>query len=237
MTRPLAIGFDLDDTLYDRDEVYERVYETMREDLPLSVPFEDFNAKYQELSIEEYQAFIKGEKSKEAYRQDRVIRAYAHFKMTANLKQADRFNELYQEYKADIRLRPAAKELFERLSQQDNITTFVLTNGPSPDQEKKCRALGVDRYLSDGKIYVSDAIGYSKPDPAVFDYVAGDLDMVGQPIYYIGDHYGNDVLAAAEADWRPIYFNYQEEAHATDFPMVKDFVELTQWLQAEGLMN
>ncbi|RLK64060.1 HAD family hydrolase [Atopobacter sp. AH10] len=237
MTRSIAIGFDLDDTLYDRNEVYARVYESMNEDLPLEVSFEDFNEKYQELSIEEYQAFMRGEKSKEDYRRGRVIRTYAYFGQEATRDQADRFNQLYQEYKNMIVLRPAAKELLSRLKKEDHITLFVLTNGPSPDQELKCLALGVKDYVTSERVYVSDAIGHSKPDQAIFDFVANDLQMAGKPIYYIGDHYGNDIEASARANWSPVYFNCHQTDECHHYPVVNDFKELTKWMLKEGLLS
>ena len=124
-----AIGFDLDDTLYDRYLVYENVYKVMEESIiQTDTPFEEFNAMYQQNSSNEYELFINGEKSKEDYQYDRVIKTYKHFGHLITKNDAIIFNALYEYYRSKIVVRPGAVELFEELKEKGYLL-FILTNG------------------------------------------------------------------------------------------------------------
>lgn len=115
-----AIGFDMDDTLYDRDKVYENIFNTMQESvINVSVDFIEFNEIFQKYSLSEYDEYLKGNKSRDQYKMDRVVSAYKYFGKNINESQYIIFNSLYDYYMNKIELRSEMKELLLFLNDID----------------------------------------------------------------------------------------------------------------------
>lgn len=223
-----AIGFDLDDTLYDRYLVYENVYKVMEESIiQTDTPFEEFNAMYQQNSSNEYELFINGEKSKEDYQYDRVIKTYKHFGHLITKNDAIIFNALYEYYRSKIVLRRGAVELFEELKEKGYLL-FILTNGTEEGQYNKLKNLGMEQHIDPKYWFVSEEIGLSKPDLEMFQYVQDKIGLQEDEIVFIGDHLVNDCLAAKTHGWQSIYFNFDSiENTLVQCLEIKEFSELT----------
>lgn len=223
-----AIGFDLDDTLYDRYLVYENVYKVMEESIiQTDTPFEEFNAMYQQNSSNEYELFINGEKSKEDYQYDRVIKTYKHFGHLITKNDAIIFNALYEYYRSKIVLRRGAVELFEELKEKGYLL-FILTNGTEEGQYNKLKNLGMEQHIDPKYWFVSEEIGLSKPDLEMFQYVQDKIGLQEDEIVFIGDHLVNDCLAAKTYGWQSIYFNFDSiENTLVQCLEIKEFSELT----------
>ncbi|MBG9988774.1 HAD family hydrolase [Aerococcaceae bacterium DSM 111176] len=222
-----AIGFDLDDTLYDRYLVYENVYHVMEETVVhTQVPFEEFNAVYQQKSSDEYELFINGEKTKEDYQYDRVINTYQHFGQDLTENDAIIFNALYEYYRSKIVLRPGVTKLFKELNDKGYLL-FILTNGTGVGQYNKLKQLGVEQYIDSKYWFISEEIGLSKPDLEIFQHVQDKLEIQENNIVFIGDHLVNDCLAAQTHGWQSIYFNFDNiDNSLVDCLEIKGFAEL-----------
>lgn len=209
-----AIGFDLDDTLYHRADVYLRVFEIMQSSLrQLDQSFETFYQVFQQFSDEEYELFIRRKKDKKSYQMDRIHRTYAHFGQTMTEHESVIFNNLYHTFRKDLRLRPGVETCLENLSRQ-NRNLFILTNGPGIDQRQKLRQLGIDQWIPENKWYISDEINHSKPDPKVYHFIEDSLSIKSRDILYIGDTLRNDVLGPNKVGWQSLYLNI----HQTSVP-------------------
>ncbi|MGY4105523.1 HAD family hydrolase [Ignavigranum ruoffiae] len=210
------VGFDLDDTLYDRDLVYSNVYAIMQKNyINLPVNFHDFNKIFQKESILEYEKFSNREKEKIDYKLDRVINTYSFFNYNISLELAEKFNKLYEEQRNNIVIRPGMLKLMNYLK-NNNIEMFILTNGPTDDQKKKFYNLGLDRYVTDDNLFISDALGCSKPEQKIFKIVEKHLDQEANNLIYIGDNYHKDILPAQKLGWKAIYYNYMEQENVDD---------------------
>src|SRR5699024_12553704 len=98
-----AIGFDLDDTLYNRLTIYEETYRDMQAtDHHLDVDFETFNQVYAEFSEQEYQAFMAGKKTEAAFKNDQVMETYDHFGHEIDQATAIDFNILKSNYQQPL---------------------------------------------------------------------------------------------------------------------------------------
>lgn len=205
------IGFDLDDTLYDRNLIYSKVFQMMEAKLRTGIDFEVFNNIYQQYSIEEYELFIAGQKSREDYRNDRIVRAYQSCGVEITQKEAQEFNHLYEHCRHDILLLPGVKELFSFL-RMEGYTLFILTNGPAEDQRNKIERLGIANYIPASNWFISGEIGLSKPHMEIFKFVQEKLGAQPSQMVYIGDSLANDVHGAVQSGWSAIHFDISHEA-------------------------
>ena len=79
------------------------------------------------------------------------------------------------------------------------ITTGIITNGGFLTQRLKLRASGLDSVFADKQIWISEAMGISKPDPMVFVRVCRELGVHPTRCIYIGDSLENDFAPARHA--------------------------------------
>ncbi len=225
-----AIGFDLDDTLYDRDTIYRQVFDIMEaEVVRTEVDFEIFNTIYQKYSMSEFALYNEGKISKETYMYQRVIKTYQDIGYNVTLQTAIIFNALYQYVRMHcVRLRPGVVDLLSNLKDQ-GYELFLLTNGPSQNQWQKIEALELEKYIARDMIFVSGDFGVAKPDLGIFDIVQKKLQCQPTEVVYVGDNYLNDVKAAIEFGWRAVYFDYQcKGANSLNEGNISDFDQAGQ---------
>ena len=219
-----AIGFDLDDTLFERYDTYHNVFQAMQEDhVPLEVPFEDFNPVYQRYSEDEFFKFMAGEKSKLDYKRDRVIRTYRHFDKSISADTAMAFEHLYQTLRQKIQFVDGAAELLQWVHEQ-GLIPFILTNGPSKDQRAKIQYLQLEQYVNPKHLFISDELECSKPDPMIFQKIEQQLNLKPDEILYIGDSWPNDVDGSTQSGWEAIWYTHNPKG---DYPyQAKNYQEI-----------
>ncbi|MBM6615269.1 HAD family hydrolase [Desemzia sp. RIT804] len=202
-----AVGLDLDDTLYDRNQVYEKTYQIMEQKvLATGISFQDFNDLFQQESQIEFQKFTQGIKGEVEFKIDRILSTYQRLGYPLKHEQALRFNELYLHHKKQIELRPGMSKLIDYLC-SIGIELFVLTNGAKETQSSKLHYLGIDKLVPPKNSFISDEMGVAKPVKKIFDLVEDSLGLAGNEILYIGDHYENDILGCQQNDWTAVYYN------------------------------
>lgn len=229
-----AVGFDLDDTLYDRYQVYRSAFEIMESAIiETKVPFKVFNNVFQKYSIIEYELFIEGKKERDDYKIDRVKSSYEYIGHQLSTEQAILFDALYEYYRGKISLRSKARETMIYLL-ENKYDVFILTNGPSRDQRDKLTTLGLDDIIPQERWYISDEISSSKPNSEIFKYIENDLKLKGEEILYIGDHLENDIIGSMSRNWQAVYYNITEEILGSE--NIKEFTEfnaLCKWITSK----
>lgn len=92
--------------------------------------------------------------------------------------------------------------LFEFLQQlRERFRLAILTNGGTETQHVKLRHLALDHVFSEDHIFVSQQLGFAKPDRRAFDWVATALDTPCHNCLYFGDRHDTDITAARKAGW------------------------------------
>ncbi len=229
-----AVGFDLDDTLYDRREFYRYIFETMQNSIvKLDVSFEYFYEIFQYFSDIEYEKFMQRTKSKEAYKNDRVIDTYQELGVTISQSDAIIFNSLYLYFRDQIILRDEVEKLFTLLL-ENRYELFILTNGPSFDQRNKLNQLNITQYISEENWFISDELDCTKPNKEIFKKVEGSIGYKKEEVLYIGDDYVNDVVGAKNAGWEAILLNtnpYKNKGVKDDVIVTSSFSEIIQYLK------
>lgn len=227
-----AIGFDLDDTLYSRKDLYRPVYHRMQASIvKLKVDFDTYYDMYETYSNEEYLKFIRQEKSKERYQYDRVIRAYQAMGVLIDESEAIIFNALRQYYEKDLALREGVEVLFESLLEA-GYELFVLTNGPSDIQRRKLRQLNIKQWIPENRWFISGEMATTKPDALIYQKITEGLALEPSEILCVGDNYINDVQAPKDFGWHTRYYNVHGESHrdAEEITYLTDIVSVAHAL-------
>lgn len=214
-----AVGLDLDDTLYDRDRIYDKTFDIMEHHvIATNASFQNFNQIFQQESLMEFQKFSKGIKGELDYKMDRVLATYKKLGHNLTNEQALIFHTLYLYYREHIEIRPGMKKLMNSLQSVD-VQLFILTNGAEETQINKLYNLGINKYISSKNFFISEKMGVAKPDKNVFNIVESNLNLKGNEIIYIGDHYDTDILGSLKNNWNPLFFNiHNEEVENNDIP-------------------
>lgn len=205
-----AIGFDLDDTLYDRNAIYLKVFQAMQaQGIGTELHFSNFNPIYQELSKAYYRRYMAGEVDKKTYQLQRTIDAYQHFGQVISETLSQDFLDFYNQFKNKLDLRPHLDTLFKYLNSK-GYKLFILTNGESHHQAKKIQALPLQDHFDSCDIYISGDLDCSKPEPIIYEKVAKNLRLEPEEILYIGDDWTNDYRGAIDAGWQAVYLNVRD---------------------------
>lgn len=75
------------------------------------------------------------------------------------------------------------------------VKVYIVTNGFAPIARERLKAL--DGYI-DGA-FISDEIGYNKPDPRLFDYVIGALGVEKSRALVFGDSVNSDIRGGIDS--------------------------------------
>ncbi len=95
-------------------------------------------------------------------------------------------------------------EILDYLSNKYQL--FIASNGMIEVQNKRLEISGLKNYFK--KIYVSEDIGFNKPDIEFFNYIFNDLNDFNKDNYIIiGDRLDSDILGAINSNIHNIYVN------------------------------
>lgn len=104
----------------------------------------------------------------------------------------------------------------------------IVTNGPKKQQHQRLKNANLLKYFD--FIFISEEIGYSKPDKNFFDEVFKRLDNYNQKEYLIiGDSISSDVLGGINASIDTCWYNPNKKDKRLNISPtyeIKDFAEL-----------
>ena len=182
-----AVLFDLDGTLYDRDEVV------------LRVAHEQFERFIDRLGGADRDALIARTLELDdhgyARRVDVYRRLLSGMDVDATLA-SDLESHFWDCYCRHCHRPPDAVATLAALRTAGK-KLGVITNGPIEWQSRKLRTLGLEPYFDD--IIISDAVGVMKPDPKIFNLALDRLGVKAGEAMYVGDHPKLDIAGARGA--------------------------------------
>ncbi|MGT2750996.1 HAD family hydrolase [Streptococcus orisasini] len=212
-----ALIFDVDDTLYDQIQPFQKALEKHLEVAEtLLEPIYIASRKY---SDEAFEAVNSGEMTLKDSHIYRLQRALADFGIEISSEEALTVQADYSRYQGQLTLAPEFRDVFDYCQQAD-IVMGVITNGPHQHQLKKITSLDLFRWIPQENVLISGAVGLAKPSREIFDLLAEKLQLSAADIYYIGDSFDNDVVGCFNAGWKSIWLNHrnhlpsQKEIHA-----------------------
>jgi len=111
-----------------------------------------------------------------------------------------------------------AVELLETLSSEYRL--YLATNGTSKVQKSRISSSDISKYFRG--IYISEDVGYNKPDPRYFEACFKDIpDFKRKETVMIGDSLTSDIKGGINAGIKTVWFNY--EGKSRDDSIVPDY--------------
>ncbi len=198
-----AVIFDLDDTLYGYGSAHETAFSALcayvEREFALSAP--EFHRLHREAD-----AILRARAGNGAAIHNRLIR-YQIFteRQNAPLRHAMVMNRLYWETLLDhMEITPGVMECFDTLH-HTGYTIGIGTNMTADWQYAKLARLDLlDRI---DFLVSSEEAGAEKPDPKLFLLCAEKAGVSPENCAYVGDNLEFDVLGAARAGMRGVWFH------------------------------
>lgn len=113
-----------------------------------------------------------------------------------------------------------------------NMSIYALTNGSLEVQNSRLEKSGVLKYLD--KVYISEQIGYTKPDKRFFDYVLKDNNLSSNEVIMLGDSLSSDIIGAINASIKPIWLDLNHANIKGDYLIVNDLKEALALIKEES---
>ncbi|MBO5409363.1 MAG: YjjG family noncanonical pyrimidine nucleotidase [Clostridia bacterium] len=224
--------FDVDRTLLDFDRSEAAAIKNALRYFGLPVSNAICN-RYPEINEKLWEEFEKGtiEKATILYRRFDLL--FSEFGITFDSKEFDTY------YRADLSkhafLIPGAKELLLSLRNKGHQIYYV-TNGTRGVQYPRLKASGLDQ-LADG-IFLSEEIGYQKPEKAFFDLVFPKIPhfTLAEAII-IGDSLSSDMKGGINVGLDTMWYNPKKVPNRLNIPVtyeVSDFSQIEAILEKLG---
>jgi len=181
----LCVVFDLDDTLYKEIDYLKSAYRFIAKRLG--------NARLPEDNIYHImiEAYTKGQN------------AFSVVKSALNIDTPiEILLQWYRTHIPNIILPDDSKILLDYLHDR-NILIGILTDGRSVTQRNKIKALGLNRYVPEQNVVISEEFGSEKPDERnyrCFETLYPEIDI----FIYVGDNPRKDFIAPNRLGWRTI---------------------------------
>ena len=205
-----SLVFDIDDTLYSRQDLFIRAASDVTgQDISKIEDFVDTFYKISDLNTRQLE---KGLISTIESNTWRFVRTYEQLGIiaddTAGLRTAQRYSELQKQ----ISLSPDMERTLSALRDCKTVELAVITAGSSEHQWLKYERLGLERFIPKDKVIVAGDVGCSKPDVKIFRLMEDRLKEKDRDnIYMIGDSYKHDISGAVAAGWRSIWLNRRKK--------------------------
>lgn len=188
-----AVLFDLDDTLYDRDELVRRVvtdqYDAFQHELR-SVQKDDFVRRV--LQLDDY-----GYADKPAL----YTMVVSEYGLAPAL--IDRLVEnFWTSYDDKCELSEDARMTLQTL-RKNGIKLGVITNGGTERQQRKLDSLGISSWFD--VILISETEGIQKPDVEIFHRALTRCGVEASEAIFVGDHPDTDIGGALQAGLRAVW--------------------------------
>ena len=201
------ILFDLDDTLWDFKANSRIAMCEIFNDYKLINFFDSFESFYDIYMVKNHQLweqYAKGEVTKEYLSLERFFYPLRTVGIENKTLAKQLGDDFLHRTTMQTNLVDGAIELLEHLKAK-NYTLSIISNGFVEVQYTKLRQSGLLPYFS--HIFLSEEIGYQKPDIRFFQTVLHKLCAKNTESVVIGDNFQTDIEGAKTANIHSIFYN------------------------------
>jgi len=208
LDKKIAVIFDLDDTLYSKNEVFFKTF------CRFATP--DIDAKmlyhfYQVRSNEAFEQFTAGNMTLKESHNDRVFKTFKDVGIDLSPEQIQDFHKAYQDTLNAITLSEEWIEVFQQCN-KESYQIAILTNGPTDHQKNKLYQLNLSNWISEDFWFISESIQAKKPSIQAFHHVESKISA--DEYFMVGDDIHSDIKGAIQANWHPIQFTKYHQMDA-----------------------
>ena len=201
----MNVIFDVDETLYNMTQPFERAFKEIWQDKYDIDMYELYTASriHSDRVFDQVMAGTMTVDGAGVYRMQHAMRDFG-FEITE--EEALEFQHVYRKHQQHLDISKTMERILNLLKER-GVSLAILTNVETNHQMEKIRGMGLERWFSDDRIFVSDAVGYFKPDVRTFRAVEDALHLNREETWYIGDSIENDIEGAGAAGWHAILLN------------------------------
>lgn len=203
--------FDLDDTLLDFRASERLAFMRTLAELGLATVPDALFSDYQDINVDLWRQFERGEVSKDLLKVERFRRTFAKHHLDLD---PERASPLYLDGLADsVVLIAGALDACAELAALGEVG--VITNGIEAIQHRRIQSSGLADHIS--FVATSEACGHAKPDVRFFDFAvrkARAFDKATTVI--VGDRLDADILGANRFGIESCWFNPHGLANETE---------------------
>lgn len=197
-----AILWDVDGTILDFKLAEKEAVKSCFKALKLGEISDSQIESYSLINKKYWERLERGELTK----QEVLLGRFKEFFSSIGIDEsfAEPFNDLYQVRLGDtISFFPGAMEMLCAL--KGKVVQCAVTNGTKKAQSIKLKNSGLESVFD--KIYISEDIGFDKPDKRFFGYVFADLSGIKKDeIIIVGDSPSGDIAGGINAGIRTCLF-------------------------------
>ncbi|HHP7503384.1 TPA: HAD family hydrolase [Staphylococcus aureus] len=208
------IIFDLDNTLFHFKHLWLKATRKTFEEYALfkDINYSDFIELYIKYDLYFWKEHTAGNITLDELRELRLTKTLNHFGLNISQKEANKyFKVFFTKLLSTIKINRKMNDML--LSLKENISIAILTNGKNIEQNIKIDNLGIRKIFGDN-IFISQSIGYEKPDSNAFLYVTSKLDVPPEKCLFIGDSFENDIKGALNVNMPAIWLTNSGEKKA-----------------------
>ena len=219
-----AIIFDLDDTLLDFKKS-ERVAIARTLDAMGFSHTEATLDRYHSINKDCWGMLERGEITRAKLLPLRFSLLYSEMGFAGD---PDATQKIYEEnLSAEHDLIPGATELLAEM--KEKYTLLLASNGSTKIQQRRISESGIGKYFSG--IFISESIGFKKPDPEYFDYIFNTVGNIkrGEAII-VGDSLGSDILGGINAGIATCLYNPDNKSAAGKIKPDYEITKLSELL-------
>ncbi len=220
------IFFDLDDTLYDQAAPFEAAMNEIFPHLPSEIHIYELFKRTRYYSDVLWKDFVKNNISLKEVRIQRILLSLQDFGFSSTPTECEVFQQNYNLNLSNIQLLHDLPKLLSGLKQHYQLG--IITNGPTEHQYQKIKRLHLLDWFQHENIFISEQIGITKPDPAIFHYVNNRIGSSPEQNVYVGDTWENDVSPSIQAGWNSIWFNHRKRSPESDHTPLLEIEKIAQ---------
>ncbi len=210
------VFFDIDDTLYDQAKPFAYAVRRVCGDLPGASDAALYDASRRH-SGAIFAAFSAGRTPTTHEYALRMQQTLADFGVTIDHATAVEAQRVYADESGEaMSLSPAMASCLDVCHAHARLGVGVISNGREELQEEKLEIIGASRWVSPGAVFISQAVGLAKPDPALFRYACRQLGTDPGSCIYVGDAWDTDVVGACAASMPCVWLNRRGRARPRD---------------------
>lgn len=195
------ILFDLDDTILDFKRCEKEALILSLKEFDID-PSEEIISTYSSINESEWKKFERGETTTAILKVERYKRLLEHFHIQKDYLLLSKTYEInLSKFYYFI---PGAKEMLDTLKGKYHL--FLVSNGIKHIQLPRLEGASLFPYFD--KVFISEEIGYSKPNQKYFDAVFSQIPFFKkEETLIIGDSLTSDIKGGNDASITTIWFN------------------------------
>lgn len=196
-----TILFDLDDTIFDFHKAETAAISKTLKELSIE-PTPQVLARYSVLNLAQWKRLELGEIDRDEVKVGRFRNLFDELGVDASAKKAAKIYEKY--LGIGHYFLPGALEMIQSLSNEYRL--YLVSNGTACVQKGRIESSGIAVYFQ--KIFISEIVGYNKPDRRFFDACFAEIpDFSREETVIVGDSLSSDIQGGNGAGIKTIWFN------------------------------